>query len=161
MFSEPVIGEQFFGRGEVLALLNKRVLALKDGYRQNVALTGTSLVGKSSVILHFLYMIREEKLVPVYVEVVKEPFRSFANKFIATLLYNALSRAGEEVSIDMAQLLERAQKVFPKTSSAIKYVNACIYDGKTDEAYANLLSLTSTLKEVFRRNKNHNLRELD
>ena len=49
MFSEPVVGEKFFGREEVLELLNKRVLALKDGYRQNVALTGQSLSGKSSV----------------------------------------------------------------------------------------------------------------
>ena len=53
MFSEPVIGEKFFGREEVLELLNKRVLALKDGYRQNVALTGQSLSGKSSIILAF------------------------------------------------------------------------------------------------------------
>ena len=48
MFSEPVIGERCFGREEVLELLNKRVLALKDGYRQNVALTGQSLSGTSS-----------------------------------------------------------------------------------------------------------------
>ena len=95
MFSEPVTGDKFFGRQDVLDLFKKRVQALKDGYRQNMALTGQSLVGKSSIILHFLYLVREEGFVPVYVEVVKEPFRLFANKFIATLLYNALSKKGQ------------------------------------------------------------------
>ena len=50
MFSEPVVGDRFFGREEVLDLFNKRVAALKDGYRQNIALTGQSLSGKSSII---------------------------------------------------------------------------------------------------------------
>ena len=147
MFNEPVLGEKFFGREEILELLNKRAMALKEGYRQNVALTGQSLVGKSSIILHFLYTIREEGFIPIYVEVVKEPFNSFANKFIATLLYNSISRMGEEVDIDMGKLLENAQRLLPKTSLAIKQINLQIDRGDLDEAYSNLLGLTSVLKD--------------
>src|SRR3989338_1136627 len=99
VFSEPAVGEAFFGREEVLELLNKRVTALKDGYRQNVALTGQSLSGKSSILYHFLYTLKEQALIPVYVEVVREGFESFANKFIATLIYNALTKMGEPVNI--------------------------------------------------------------
>lgn len=112
MFNEPAIGEKFFGREDVLDLLTKRAAALKDGYRQNVALTGQSLSGKSSIILHFLHTIKEEGFVPVYVEVVKEPFRSFANKFIATMLYNALVKIGEAPDIEMDSLVEKARKNF-------------------------------------------------
>lgn len=147
MFSEPVTGEKFFGREEVLELLNKRVSALKDGYRQNVALTGQSLSGKSSIILHFLHTVKDEAFVPVYVEVVKEPLRSFANKFVATMLYNVLTKKGEDVSIDMGSLLERTSKTIPRTAAAIKNINASIDRGDTDEAYSNLLALTSVLKE--------------
>lgn len=147
MFNEPVSGEKFFGREEVLELLNKRAMALKEGYRQNVALTGQSLVGKSSIILHFLYTIREEGFIPIYVEVIKEPFNSFANKFIATLLYNSLSRMGEEVGIDIGRLLENAQRLLPKASLAIKQINSQIDRGDFDEAYSNLLGLTSVLKD--------------
>ncbi len=147
MFSEPVVGERFFGREEVLDLLNKRASALKDGYRQNVALTGQSLAGKSSIILHFLHDIREEGFVPVYVEVIKEPFRSFANKFIATMLYNALIKKGEHVDIALDSLLATAQDVLPKTSHAVKQVNISIDLGDFDEAYLGLLGLTSILKE--------------
>ncbi len=147
MFSEPVLGERFFGREEVLELLNKRASALKDGYRQNVALTGQSLAGKSSIILQFLHTIREEGFIPIYVEVVKEPFRSFANKFIATMLYNALIRKGENVGIGFDILLAKTQEILPKTSQAVKQVTALIDRGDFDEAYLGLLGLTSILKE--------------
>jgi AAA+ ATPase superfamily predicted ATPase len=147
MFSEPVAGERFFGREEILELLEKRAAALKDGYRQNVALTGQSLAGKSSIILQFLRSVREEGLVPVYVEVVKEPFRSFCNKFIATMLYNALSKKGEDVDISLDSLTEKAQGLLPKTSQAIKQVNALADRGEVDDAYMELLGLTSALKD--------------
>ncbi len=147
MFSEPVVGERFFGREEVLDLLNKRVGALKEGYRQNIALTGQSLAGKSSIILHFLNTIKDEGFTPIYVEVVNEPFRSFSNKFIATMLYNALKGLGEHVGTDMGALLERSQDLLPKTYLAIKGVNSYIERGEFDEAYSGLLGLTSILKE--------------
>lgn len=147
MFSEPVIGERFFGREEVLDLLNKRLLALKEGYRQNVALTGQSLAGKSSILLHFLATVKDEPFIPVYLEVVKEPFRSFANRFIATLLYQALSKTGETAEIDMASLLEKASKTMPKTHGAIKHITASIEHGDYDEAYTSLLNLTSIVKD--------------
>jgi len=146
MFSEPVVGEKFFGREEVLELLNKRVSALKEGYRQNVALTGPSLAGKSSIILHFLRTVKGEGFIPIYVEVVKEDFRSFADKFIATLLYNSLQMLGEESDADMEMLVDRAAKTLPKTAHAIKQINTSMDRGEFDEAYIGLLALTSVLK---------------
>ena len=147
MFSEPVVGEKFYGRSEVLELLNKRVSALKEGYRQNVALTGQSLAGKSSIIMHFLNSIKEEGFVPVYVEVTDEPFRQFSNKFLATLLYNTLTAIGEEAGIEMSGLLERAREKLPKTSLLIKVMNSHIEKNDIDEAYSTLLALTSSVKE--------------
>lgn len=147
MFSEPVVGEKFFGREEVLEILNKRASDLKDGYRQNIALTGQSLAGKSSIILQFLRGIREDGFIPVYVEVVREPFRSFANKFIATMLYNALSKRGEFPDTSIEGLLSKTQTHFPKTGQAIKQVNLSVERGELEEAYAGLLGLTSVLKE--------------
>lgn len=147
MFSEPVIGEKFYGRSAVLELLNKRVSALKEGYRQNIALTGQSLSGKSSIIMHFLHSIKEEGFVPVYVEVTNEPFRQFSNKFLATLLYNTLTVIGEDVDIEMSGLLERARERLPRTSLLIKVMNTQIEKNDIDEAYSTLLALTSSVKE--------------
>lgn len=141
-----MVGERFFGRGEILELLNKRVMALKDGYRQNIALTGQNLTGKSSIILRFLQIVKEDGFIPVYIEVIDEPFRSFANKFIATMLYNALSRTEEIADIALENLLNRSQKAFPKTYQAIKAINSAVDKGELEEAYSNLLGLTSVLK---------------
>lgn len=146
MFSEPAIGEQFFGRDDVLELLNKRVLALRDGYRQNIALTGQSLSGKSSIILHFLHLIREEGFLPIYVEVVKEPFDRFARKFIATMAFNALRMRGVDAGLDFDKLLSKTREIFPRTASAIKQVLTAVENNSLDDAYAQLLGLTSVLK---------------
>ncbi|MBP7055982.1 MAG: ATP-binding protein [Candidatus Omnitrophica bacterium] len=148
MFTEPAIGENFFGRKDVLELLNKRVLALKDGYRQNIALTGQSLSGKSSIILHFLNLIGEEGFLPIYVEVTKEPFVSFAQKYIATMLYNALRSRGIAVKMNVSfeELLVHARESLPRTYSAIKQVITSIDCEKYEEAYSGILGLTSILK---------------
>ena len=151
MFSEPVIGEKFFGRDEVLDLLSKRVCALKDGYRQNIALTGQSLAGKTSILHHFLYSIKDEDFITVYMEVVKESFKSFSKRFLATLLYNAFAKSGEKASFKLDDLLERARESLPGTYGAIKQINSHIDSGNTEEAYYNLLNLTSVLKEEIKR----------
>ncbi|OGW83413.1 MAG: hypothetical protein A2987_03050 [Omnitrophica bacterium RIFCSPLOWO2_01_FULL_45_10] len=146
MFNEPAVAEKFFGRQEVLGLLTRRVSDLREGYRQNIALTGQSLVGKSSIILHFIQMLKEEDFIPVYVEVLKEPFKSFSDKFIATLLYNSLIKIGEHVEIDIDMLYEKASKVFPRTYLSIKHINLCVDRNELDDAYSGLLALTSILK---------------
>ena len=151
MFSEPVVGEKFFGREEVLELLNKRTLDLLDGYRQNIALTGTSLSGKTSILHHFLHSIKEEGFITIYIEVVKEPFRSFSNRFIATLLYNALIKTGQAAGFELNGLLDKARELLPKTYAAIKGINLCVDKCEFDEAYLNLLGLTSTLKDEIKR----------
>lgn len=150
MFAQPAIGERFFGREEVLSLLNKRVLALKDGYRQNIAFTGQSLAGKTSILHHFLYTIKDEDFIAIYIEISREPFKVFSSRFIATLLYTALAKTGVSVSTDLPSILEKAQKTLPRTTLAASRISAMIEKGDNDEAYSNLLSLTSTLKEEIK-----------
>ncbi|MFC1590722.1 ATP-binding protein [Candidatus Omnitrophota bacterium] len=148
MLSEPVVGKRFFGRDGVLRLLDKRVDTLKEGYRQNIAITGQSMAGKSSLLQHFLYNIRGEAFIPIYVELGKETFQSFANKFIATLLYNSLKSRGEGAALgSIDELLEKAQKFLPKTTQAIRQVLSGIEKKQMADAYFNLLKLTSLLKD--------------
>ncbi len=147
MLSEPVVGKNFFGREEILSLLDKRTKAMEEGYRQNVAITGQSLAGKSSLLQHFLYNSLRDTFLPIYVEVFKEDFPSFANKFIATLLYNSLKAKEEPACEGIGELLSKAERFFPKTAHAAKEVLALIEKSQLDEAYVNLLGLTSVAKE--------------
>ncbi|MCX5667051.1 MAG: hypothetical protein NTY34_01910, partial [Candidatus Omnitrophica bacterium] len=66
-------------------------------------------------------------------------------------LYNALTKTGEVVGFELENLLDKAQELLPKTYSAIRNVNSCVDKGEFDEAYFNLLSLTSALKEELKR----------
>lgn len=148
MLNEPAVDKQFFGRESILRTLRKRVEALKGGYRQNMALTGQMLSGKSSILYQFLYTLKDTSLVPVYIEVVEEPFAAFADKFIATLLYNYLASCSREAqATDLASLVKAAEADIPHTIYAIKKVRVDLAKKSYSDAYRKLLGLTSTLKK--------------
>jgi hypothetical protein len=147
MISEPAIGSAFFGRENILGVLEKRVNALKGGYRQNIALTGQMLSGKSSIISQFLYTLKDTSLVPVCIEVVEEGIVSFADKFIATLLFNYLASCGKEAGKELPNLMRAAERSIPRTIYAIKRIQGELSRRKHTDAYRRLLNLTSVLKE--------------
>jgi len=147
MISEPAVGKVFFGRDDILHVLEKRVNALLGGYRQNVALTGQMLSGKSSILYQFLYTLKNASLIPVYIEVVEEPFPSFADKFIATILYNYLVSSGYEAPKDLIHLIKVAEQFIPHTIHAIKKVKIELSKKNYNDAYRKLFNLTSILKE--------------
>jgi predicted transcriptional regulator len=145
--SEPIVGEQFFGRDEALSLLKKRVNALTEGYRQNVALTGQNLAGKSSILHHFLYNFHDNRILPIYVEITDEPFIYFAQRFTGSLLYNLLRSKGEEPKEDFEMLVEEAKPFIPSTVKSIREIQDLARKRDFDNAYSLLFDLTSIVKE--------------
>jgi len=147
MFTEPAIREKFYGREDVLKTLSKRVEALKSGYRQNVALTGNIFAGKSSILHHFLDSIHNDKMIPIYIEVIEEPFSSFANKFIATLLYGYLMSNGISCEKKLNTLIEKSEKLIPQTVEHINAIKTNLKSRSLNKAYALLLDLTFVFKK--------------
>ncbi len=147
MLNEPVSAEQFFGRKDILSVVEKRVNALKDGYRQNIALTGQSLSGKSSIIHHLLYNLKDEKIIAVYIELIEEGFDKFSHKFIGSLLYNFLKGIGQPVKEDLEFLISEAKKYIPHTVSAIDRIRDPLQKMTREQAYSELFNLTSFIKE--------------
>ncbi|MBL7071327.1 MAG: AAA family ATPase [Candidatus Omnitrophica bacterium] len=151
MLIDPVVGERFFGREDVLATIEKRISALKSGYRQNIAITGHRLTGKSSILNHFLNFFKDDGILPIYLEVFPEPFRQFASKFIGTLLYNYLKYSRLEVRDDLDYLISECGDRIPETVSSIKNILKQISSDDIDDAYSELLNLTSLLKKETNR----------
>ncbi len=147
MLSEPAVGKAFFGRESVMRTLEKRVNALKGGYRQNVALTGQMLAGKSSILYQLLYNLKDTSLIPLYIEVTEEPFSYFADRFIATLLYSYLSSCSRQAPKDLPNLINEAEVLIPHTIFAVKKIKAELKKKNYGNAYADLLNLTSLLKK--------------
>lgn len=145
--NEPVIGRDFFGRTEALDLIKKRVSALKEGYRQNVALTGQNLSGKTSILHNFLYTFRDREILPIYVEITDEPFSYFAERFIGSLLFNFLKIKGHRPSEDLGLLIEESRSYMPRAARSISRILELVKKRDLNEAYSELFDLTSLIKE--------------
>ena len=146
MFIEPVFGKKFFGREEVLGTLQKRVTALKGGYRQNLALTGPMLAGKSSILRHFLKNVKDPGIIPLYIEMNAENFRVFCTRFMATLLYRYLRSMGQKAEGDFEALKKTCREMIPETVRCAEGIQKALRQKKENDAYEKILSLTSTFK---------------
>jgi ATPase domain predominantly from Archaea len=152
MFIEPVFGKNFFGREEVLATLHKRVTAMKGGYRQNLALTGPMLTGKSSILRHFLKSVKTADIIPLYIELSDDDFEMFCTRFMATLLFNYLKTVGEKHSGDFKEMQKDAKATVPSTVAAIKKIIGIVAAGKRDKAYEKVLELPAVFKKETGKN---------
>ncbi len=137
--------QECFGRESVLELLKKRVLDLKDGYRQNVALLGHPYVGKTAVLHHFASYLKDEKVVIVYVDLEHPDLTHFARKLSFSLFSQYARHHGIPVSSDLNVLLESLKKSLPQTTAVAQDIMKHIVDGRQATAFAGLL----TLPEVF------------
>lgn len=146
MFADPVSGERFFDRTAILELLNKRASALASGYRQNIALIGRELMGKTSIIKQFIKTI-ESDLLLFYIELRDEEFSEFAKRFLGAILYKYLKSHGVRPKGTLQELIKQANRHIPKTaelvSSALESVNANAYE----EGFSKILDLFSSLKD--------------
>ncbi len=147
MFIEPVFGKKFFGREEVLATLHKRVNALKGGYRQNLALTGPMLAGKSSILRHFLKNIKDPDVIPLYIEMTGEDFNVFCRRLMASLLFHYLRSLGVKADPSFDDLKDICREIVPATVASMDDIHKALKQRKYDDAYEKLLSLTSVFKK--------------
>lgn len=146
MFIEPVFGKKFFGREEILATLNKRVNAIRGGYRQNLALAGPMLAGKSSILRHFLANLKTPDIVPLYIEMSGEDYRAFCVRVMASLLFQFLKGEGAKPEGDFDFLKNACRPLVPDTVRHIERVCSLLDSRKNDDAFEELLGLSSIFK---------------
>ncbi|MFH1655530.1 MAG: hypothetical protein ABH954_02840 [Candidatus Omnitrophota bacterium] len=132
----------FFGHLEILETLRKRVSHFKEGYRQNLALIGNELSGKTSIIRQFLSDFKDEQIIPVYLEIKTDEFKYFVYKFLGGLLYNFLKGRNLQPEDDLDYLIGISKPLIPRTVEQIKKIKSDLenYDRPT-ETYRELLSL--------------------
>ncbi len=152
MFIEPVFGKKFFGREQVLATLHKRVTAMKGGYRQNIALTGPMLAGKSSILRHFLKSVKGPDVIPIYIELAGEDYDVFCTRYMATLLFEYLRSENLTAEGDFDGLIESCRSHIPSTVRHIEIITGLLSQKKEDQAYEKLLALTSIFKDETGKN---------
>jgi len=135
--------EEFFGREDIKEIFEKRLRGFREGYRQNIAVLGDELIGKSSVVLNFFSSFQDNIIVPIYLEIrQEEEFFSFLKRFVCTLLYNFLQNSGIALKNDYDFLIHASEKFIPNTIRRI--VTLCEQakrSQKVSEAFFELLAI--------------------
>lgn len=144
MDTDPVCGEYFYGRKKELETLTKRIKAFEDGYRQNIGLIGSRTVGKSSLLLQFLTTLNS-KCLPLYVEVLAEPFDYFAQRFMGCMLAAHLKERTGIVPSEFNDLVLENKKYIPKTLRHMGRIKRLLGKESFDEAFKEILALPQTL----------------
>ncbi len=133
--------DNFFDRENYLAALEKRVLGLKDGYRQNIAILGDELIGKTSLIFKFMNRFYDNRIILVYLDVRPESLTSFAYRFIAVLLYNFLKNIGIPLKEELDFLIRKSSSYIPETVGRIRYILKGLDKRQRNHIFSDLLSL--------------------
>ena len=117
MDNSPSPTERLFGRAEILDRILRRARDLTAGYRQNIALVGPPLIGKTSILQRAVDLIREHPpLLPVYLEIRPDAsLAEFAERFASTLLYHYWSTGGREAPTTLEDLWAACGPFVPKT----------------------------------------------
>lgn len=158
----------FFTRKLTLDSLNKRIADFKDGYRQNIAVLGDELTGKTTLLKAILSTINDEDLVPIYVEIAPYEFSMFIKRFLTSLLYNYLKKyrlVSARENLDF--LIKMAQENLPLTSPKIKYLYLKLSKEKPEILFKELFDIIETFHEETKKrcvvifDEFHNLKKFD
>ncbi len=135
------MNEVFLERNIYSDLVEKRIYSLKDGYRQNIAIIGDELIGKTSIIFKLLDKFCDHRIIITYLEIRPESLDSFARRFIGVLLYNFLANGGFPLKEDINFLIGKSSVYLPKTVEKIKLILSSLEKQKKNNIFTELLSL--------------------
>ncbi len=131
----------FFGRKSILDLLSRRVIDLKEGYRQNLAFVGERFIGKSLILRKFVSQIDDPDIIDIYLDLENKNFNYLVTKFSGSILYNFAKSRNLALHDDLNLMLESTKKLIPQTVEAIRKIQSTAAKGKTAEAYRDLIAL--------------------
>lgn len=135
----------FIERKSYSDIILKRIRDLKDGYRQNIAVIGDELIGKTSIFFDLLSKFYDNQYILIYIEARPESLDSFAKRFIGVLLYNFLLNSAEPLEENLDFLLKKSLKYIPKTTQKIGSILRSLEKRKKNNIFSELLELCETI----------------
>jgi GTPase SAR1 family protein len=142
-----MIKDRFFDRQIYLDTLSKRIYDLKDGYRQNIAIIGDELVGKTSIIFKFLHNFYDTRIIVLYLEMRPQTLAFFARRFVGILLYNFLSNSGIPLKEDLDYLIAKSEGYIPRTVEKINSILLAVGKRRKSNIFTELLGLCELMHQ--------------
>jgi len=136
-----------FARNQYLELLTKRIGSLKEGYRQNLAIVGDELSGKTTILFSFLKQFSDTRTIILYLEIRPESLITFTKRFTGTLLFNFLAASGNTPQEDLDSLLRDSEKYIPKTVEKIKGILSAVEKRKRNTIFPEILALCDSIHQ--------------
>ncbi len=130
-----------------LELIENRARGLLEGYRQNIAVIGDEMVGKTSLITEFIKRFHDNRLITLYLQTRPESIKSFAARFIGVLLYNFLSNSDIPLKEDLDFLILKSEKYIPRTIEQIRAILSALEKRKKASVFTELLSLCDSIHQ--------------
>ncbi len=137
----------FLERKPYSDIIEKRIRSLKDGYRQNIAIIGDELIGKTSIVFRFLNKFYDNRIIIIYLEIRPENLAIFAKRFIGVLLYNFLANSGIPLKEDINFLISKSAVYTPKTVDKIEAILSSLERRKKNNIFTELLSLCEIISQ--------------
>jgi len=146
------IKEQFIGREDVIKLVSKRLSDLREGYRQNIAIIGNELTGKSWIIKSIFDNFSDSQIIPLYFDLSQPTINIFIHRFFSTLLFSFLKTKNVVLPKEnLARLIEESKPFIPKTISKIQNISSGITRDKIDTAtFREVISLPESISQETR-----------
>ncbi|MFC1645617.1 hypothetical protein ACFL2Y_00340 [Candidatus Omnitrophota bacterium] len=143
------IKEQFIGRDDVIKLINKRLSDLKEGYRQNIAILGNELTGKTWIIKYVFDNFSDPQVIPLYFDLSQLTVNIFVQRFFNTLLFSFLKAKGIVLPKEnLTRLIEESKPYIPNAVSKIQEISSSLTKDKIDTAtFRDILSLPEIINQ--------------
>lgn len=142
--------DRFYGRKSVLDLLKRRVLDLRDGYRQNIAFVGLRHTGKTMMLERFIADLDAPDIITIYVDLENADLHHVFYKFAGSILFHFARNKGLPLNDDLNLLLKTTETHLPQTTKAIRKIQSALSHGKEREAYLD----TIVLPQIFTQETN-------
>ena len=137
---------EFYGRQDILSILDKRANGLSKGYRQNIAIIGDELIGKTCLIKHWLSRHCDALTVCVYIEVKPQEAVVFLKKFVGILFYAFLENSAITLKDDDIDfLIEKSERYIPRTCARARELLLEKKRISAQDAFTRCLELTEVL----------------
>ncbi len=102
-------------------ILDKRIGSFLEGYRQNIAIIGNPLSGKTSIVERVLRSKYSNKpVLALYTNLNLLTFSDFARSTFTGLLFAFLSKRGLNKDFSLDNLILEAENIIPQTTEKIK-----------------------------------------
>ncbi|MBI4373122.1 MAG: ATP-binding protein [Candidatus Omnitrophica bacterium] len=148
MHKSSARGSVFFGRADILRLLEKRLDAFQKGYRQNIGIVGPPFIGKSVLVKAFLGRLIQSDVIAISFSSQEfDSFERFSERWMAELTTSFYHAFGKPLPSSFQNLLRSLKESIPKTLQRMRLVKKLTFKRRYDQAYQELLGLTALLHQ--------------